>query len=68
MKVVLLVTWIVSGQPASSYQVAFDSWQKCDVAKEAVLRDREQVRQQMGLLPLGEFAAVSAVCDEIYRD
>lgn len=62
MKVVLLVTWMISGQPASSCQVTFDNWQKCNAAKEAILRDREQVRQQMGLLPLGEFVAVSAVC------
>jgi hypothetical protein len=62
MKIVLLVTWLVSGQPPSSYQVTFDSWEKCNAAKEAVLRDRDRVREQMGLLPLGVFASVSAVC------
>jgi hypothetical protein len=56
------IVWLVSGQPASSYQVTFESLEKCNAAKEAVLRDRDRVREQMGLLPLGVFASVSAVC------
>jgi len=62
MRVVLLVTWIVSGQPTSSYQVTFDNWDKCNAARDAVLQDRDRVREQMGLLPLGTFVSVSAVC------
>jgi len=38
-KTVLLVTWIVFGQPPSSYQVTFDSAEACDKAREAVLSD-----------------------------
>ena len=60
MKIVLLVTWIVSGQLPSSYQGTFDFLEKCDAAKEAVLRDRDRVREQMGLVPLGVSASVSA--------
>ena len=60
MKIVLLVTWIVSGQLPSSYQGTFDSWEKCDAAKEAVLRDRDRVRELMGSVPLGVSASVSA--------
>ena len=60
MKIVLLVTWIVSGQLPSSYQGTFDSWENCDAAKEAVLRDRDRVREQMGSVPLGVSASVSA--------
>jgi hypothetical protein len=68
MKVVLLVTWIVSLQPPSSYQVTFDSWEKCEAAKNAVLDDRARVLKQgwggtgyiMG--PGIHLPVVSAVC------
>jgi hypothetical protein len=62
MKVVSLVTWIVSGQVPSSYQVTFDNWEKCNAARDAVLQDRGRVREQMGPVPLGTFVSVSAVC------
>jgi hypothetical protein len=63
MKVVLLVTWIVSGQVPSSYQVTFDDWEKCSTARDAVLQDRDRVRQQMGYyVPFGTSVSVSAVC------
>jgi hypothetical protein len=66
MKVILLVTWIVAGQSsaqASSYQVEFDSWDKCTAARDALLRDRERITKGMSMMPLGAQApAVSAVC------
>jgi hypothetical protein len=66
MKVILLVTWIVTGQTAaqaSSYQVEFDSWDKCIIARDAILSDRERILKGVGMMPLGAQApAVSAVC------
>ncbi len=65
MKVVLLVTWIVSGQPPSSFQVEFDSWEKCGVAHDAVLQDRERAVKTMGTMIMGpgtHIPIVSVVC------
>ena len=39
MKWILLVTWVTSAQPPSSYQVDFDARDKCLQAREAVLAD-----------------------------
>lgn len=63
MKIILLVTWIVSGQPPGSYQVEFDGWDKCTAARDAILQDRERIVDRMGLMPIGKpFPAVSAIC------
>jgi hypothetical protein len=67
MKIVLLVTWIVSGQPPSSYQVEFGSWEKCDAARDAVLRDRDQMVKSIGAMMMGpgtHYPVVSVVCVE----
>ena len=64
MKVVLLVTWIVSLQPPSSYHVEFDSLEKCEAAKLAVLDNREQMVKAMGAV-IGSgthLLMVTAVC------
>jgi hypothetical protein len=64
IKAILLVTWIVAGQAsaqASNYQVEFDSWEKCTVARDTQLRDRERIVKGMNMMPLGaQFPAVSA--------
>ena len=43
MKTVLLVTWLIFGQSPSSYQVEFDTAEKCAQAKSAVLLDYERL-------------------------
>lgn len=65
MKIVLLVTWIVSGQAPSSYQVEFDSWQKCEAARQALLKDRERINESIGAVIAGPGVfrpMVSVVC------
>ena len=46
MKFVLLVTWIVSKQPPSSYQVTFNSAEACEVARNAVLADGRRLKAE----------------------
>jgi hypothetical protein len=72
---VLLVTWIVSGQPPSSYQTTFSSAATCEVARNAVLADGQRLkaefeqkalvatgdRQHAALISIGA-PAVTAVC------
>ena len=41
---VLLVTWIVSGQPPSSYQTTFTSAEACEAARNAVLADGQRIK------------------------
>jgi hypothetical protein len=43
---VLLVTWIVSDQPPSSYQTNFFSAEACAVARDAVLADGRRLQQE----------------------
>jgi hypothetical protein len=71
----LLVTWIVSGQALSSYQVQFSSAEACEAARMALIGDAERVSNQL-LLPHGTPAppagykvdsdrtplAISAIC------
>ncbi|MCZ6466247.1 MAG: hypothetical protein O6829_03100 [Alphaproteobacteria bacterium] len=75
MKTILLVTWMVWGQPPSSYQALFDSMDSCHVAGAAILQDLERIKAQRdqetarilrqpgiaGYNP-GPAPAVSAVC------
>lgn len=72
MEWVLLVTWIVPGQPPSSSQTSFTSEQSCTVARDQVLASaltmRQQKLQEAGNNPALQMAAtvsfphVSAVC------
>jgi hypothetical protein len=48
----LLITWIIAGHGASSYQVQFGSQEACQVAREAVLKDADRVAGSI-LLPNG---------------
>ena len=45
---ILLVTWIIPGNPgaASSYQTQFHSQQTCEAARTEVINSAEQMRQQ----------------------
>jgi hypothetical protein len=43
---ILMVTWLVSGQPPYSYQVAFISEEACVAAREAVLLDGRRVKAE----------------------
>jgi len=40
------VTWIVFGQPPSSYQTTFNSAEACEVARKAVLSDRQRLKDE----------------------
>jgi hypothetical protein len=76
MKFVLLVTWLVSGQPPNSYQVIFSSAEACEAARQGVLADGQRVKDEhdqvqinrataMGINPaliLGGSPNVAAVC------
>ncbi len=79
MKTVLLVTWLIFGQSPSSYQVEFDTAEKCAQARSTVLLDYERVYgriepapRQTGLTraeinanrPIYEKPKVSVVCVE----
>jgi hypothetical protein len=46
---ILLVTWIVPGQPpqTSSYQTQFSSQQTCATARDEVLKSALRMRQEM---------------------
>jgi hypothetical protein len=71
----LLVTWIVSDQPPSSYQVTFNSAEACEVARKAVLADGQRFKderyqkmlamtgnQQISALASLEAPKVTAIC------
>lgn len=52
MKVLLLVTWIVNSA-ASSYQAEFESREKCEVARLALLTDQKRINGNSQMTPLG---------------
>jgi hypothetical protein len=43
---ILLVTWIVSGQPPSSHQATFTSAEACNAARDAVLADGRRLKAE----------------------
>lgn len=43
---ILLVTWLIPGQPSNSYQVTFFSEEACVVARDAVLADSRRVKAE----------------------
>jgi hypothetical protein len=45
MKFLLLVTWLLHDQPASNYQVTFNSLEACEAARNQLIKDAERVRQ-----------------------
>ena len=45
--VMLLVTWIVQGQPPNSYQAAFGSIAACENGKAQLFADAARMRQTM---------------------
>ena len=62
MKVLLLVTWIVNSG-ATSYQAQFDSQEKCEAARQALLSDEKRINGHTQMTPLGfQRPEVSAVC------
>ena len=42
----LVVTWIVSDQPPSIYQVRFNSAEACEVARNAVLAEGRRIKAE----------------------
>jgi hypothetical protein len=55
MKALLLVTWMVYGQPPSSYPTIFNSMEACQIAREAVLQEDERLKREVA-----EYNAASA--------
>jgi len=53
--VILLVTWLVPGQPANSYQVPFTTKERCAAARTAVLQDAQRLLDERatGTAPSG---------------
>ena len=58
--VILLVTWFVLGQPATSYQVGFQSVPLCVVAADRLQEEAVELRQT-GASPHGG-PQVTAIC------
>lgn len=61
---VLLVTWIVSGQPPSSYQTTFNSAEACEAARNAVLADGQRLKaeyEQKALIAAGDQEGAAAL-------
>jgi hypothetical protein len=50
MKTLLLVTWVVVGQPPNSYQIQFASSEACENARAELAKDAERVSNRL-LLP-----------------
>jgi hypothetical protein len=44
--IILLVTWFVPGQPATSYQSAFSSAEACEAARVAVFAEATRLKAQ----------------------
>lgn len=44
--VILLVTWIIFGQPPTSYQVQFSDQAACDAARDKILGEAVTLRLQ----------------------
>jgi hypothetical protein len=69
---ILLVTWIVPGQPTTSYQTYFGSEAVCQTAQLAVQNSAQAIKQQkwaeagnnpqLQILAQMSFPHVSAVC------
>jgi hypothetical protein len=46
MKTLLLVTWIVTGQPPSSYQTPFDTMESCLAARATVVVEADRLNTE----------------------
>jgi hypothetical protein len=46
MKALLLVTWVVSGQPPNSYQTPFGTMDACQAARAAVIADASRLNTE----------------------
>jgi hypothetical protein len=55
---ILLVTWIVSGQPPNSYQAAFTSAEACSAARDAVLADGRRLKAEADQVQINAARAV----------
>ncbi len=51
MKIVLLVTWIVSGAQPNSYQVVFNSEEACKAARSALFAERDRIMHDFANRP-----------------
>jgi hypothetical protein len=60
MNYVLLVTWIVSGQPPSSYQTPFGTAEACEAARNTVLVDARRMIAEADQLQINAARAVGA--------
>ena len=44
--IILLVTWLVAGQPPNSYQTTFNSMEACEAARSAVLAEGRRIKAE----------------------
>jgi hypothetical protein len=57
-KFVLLVTWLVPGQPADSYQVGFTTLERCTSARAALLNDAQRLQEERATRPAPSAAQI----------
>jgi len=57
-KIILLVTWLVPGQPADSYQVGFSSLERCNGARAALLQDAQRLQEERTQRPAPSAAQI----------
>jgi len=50
MKFILLVTWFLQGQPPSSYQVEFSSYDDCDAARGALIAEQKRMQAHAAMV------------------
>jgi hypothetical protein len=55
---ILLVTWVVSGQPPNSYQVTFNSAEACVAVRDNVLADGRRVKAEHDQVQINAARAV----------
>jgi hypothetical protein len=61
--VIMLVTWVMAGQPAQSYQVNLPTVAACEVAKTKILEDADRMARQIRTRPRNDaIPVVSVVC------
>jgi len=69
---ILLVTWMIPGQPTTSYQASYGSEAACNAARYGVLGSATEIKKQIleeaqrtglpQIAAVGNFPHVSAVC------
>jgi hypothetical protein len=67
MKAILLVTWIVSGQPPNSYQSPFGSMEGCQAARTAVIAEGSRLNTEWEQNAARVFGLINKSVAELVR-